>query len=980
MKNFFTTKAKRAGVRIVFTAIACVYFASGCGSSSQIVPTNEVAADLGKLSVEEEVVFTDAYAGYLVMFLQANARSNKSVIASAAKQSSTQNNSLNLPSEISAVINTHPSTNIRRALTISEEKADQLRAELQWLSGKQLQDLNLIYYVDVADPNEAVRVWRELRQNSDVEKVYPQRLTVPASISAVADLTGQQGYLGATAGGLNAEAAWARGVTGEGVVVMDSEEAWNIRHEDLPLDYLPDDRFSSSMWWPPTFPTISADMTHGTAVVGIISSLNNGYGTTGMAYDSELWLQIGSPSLSYLDGRGTDIPGGSVILLEHQIPGAESDSTPCSEPTTACQYGYIPFEADPLIFDLVEYFTAAGMTVISPAANGSVSLADAAVYPAGYENLSLSDSGSILVGASQGSSMAKASFSNFGSPVETFAWGAGVVTTSAPYVTPGIYDWDESGGVATPSTDPNSYFTNRFGGTSAAAPMVASAAALAQSYVKDLLAHGDTRYLMPDTIKEILVTTGRAQTDFTGHNIGRQPRIDLALDEVEDFIDDITRTYPQLTTGARLTLEQVRALRTAGVGIICKNGDPENSDPICPDDGIWIPGTQIAKALDFDGDGRADLVSWTKGQWKLDLSSIAVESITGDDNFGAWDVIINYPSIDSRWVWPYVEDYNSDGREDLAVYDKEHGTWYIAFTTGSLLGTGMWQGWDLVIDHSRYWVDTLEMDPWESQYSRPAPGDYDGDGLIDLAIACSDGIWRIDYGEGPEAENYGYGNFEGKINPRGNFAQGEVRYLSDAQLAAAPGWAYLPIGSPYSRNFWIAYKVPDGLPDSDAIYIYNAIEGMERNYGYSLPAISGGAESVAWQDAVRNIMLKTGEKWTLVNPISGTETAPAPQNIWGGLSCRPIVADFDGNDIDERAVMCPNEWRIAYQEDYSSKSIDGARYIPLGYDTKKFSLPGRPYSGGISYAKVWELIEYFQELNPTTPPPIPIDMATITSY
>ncbi len=976
MKNTLTTKAKRAGVRIVFTAITCVYFASGCGGSGDVVPTNEVVADLGKLSAEEELVFTDAYAGYLVMFLQANAR---------PQASKSLQEEISLPTEINAVVSEYPSINIHPASNISPKKLDELRARLESLSGKELQDFNLVYHVEVADPNEAVQVFRELKSSPDVEKVYPKRITVPASISDVADLSGQQGYLGGGAGGLNAEAAWARGVTGEGVVIMDSEDGWNIRHEDLPLDHIPDSRFSRAIWWPPTFPTISADMTHGTAVLGIVSSKDNGYGTTGMAHGSELWLQVGVPPLSYLDGSGTDLWGGSVILFEYQIPGALSESASCLEPTPECQFGYIPFESDPLMFDIVEYYTAAGIIVISPAANGSISLDDASNYPAGYENLNTSDSGSIIVGASQGSNMEKASWSNYGSSVETFAWGAGVVTTSAPYVTPGIYDWDESGGVTAPSTDPNTYFTNRFGGTSSAAPMVASAAALVQSHAKALLApHSDTRFLMPSAIQEILFSTGAGQADSSGDNIGRQPRIDLALTATEDYIDDITTAYPQLIRGGRLDLDQVRAMRLAGLGIVCKNSDPENSDPICPDDAMWMPGTTIAKALDFDGDNRADLVSWVQGQWKIDLSSVGTE-ITGDDNFGDWDVIINYPEVEGRWVWPYVEDYNSDGREDLAVFDKENATWYISFTNNSMLSTGMWQGWDLVIDHSEYWVDTLEMDPLESQYSRPVPGDYDGDGLIDLALACSDGYWRIDYGQGPEAENYGYGNFEGKTNSRGYFEPGEVRYLTDAQLAAAPGWAYLPVPGMVNGGTgrWtnIIFKVPQGVPDGGKIYEYDQMVGIDGNYlDYLPPSLVGDADKITYRDSARNIGIREDEDWSIIEHSSGEVGEPLPRDIWGGLNCRPVIADFDGNDIDDRAVMCPDEWRIAYQEEYAAKSVDGARYIPLGYNTNKFTLPGRPYSGGISYEQVWDLIEYAQETNPDQPPPIPIDMATITTY
>jgi len=112
-------------------------------------------------------------------------------------------------------------------------------------------------------------------------------------------------------------------------------------------------------------------------------------------------------------------------------------------------------------------------------------------------------------------------------------------------------------------------------------------------------------------------------------------------------------------------------------------------------------------------------------------------------------------------------------------------------------------------------------------------------------------------------------------------------------------------------------------------------------------------------------------KW---QPLEDT----APIDIYGGSACRPVVADFDGDGKDDRAVMCPNEWRIAYSSAdkfLAQRKPDGSRWIPLTYDTTKFSLPGRSYSGGMSYYQVMQTIDLFQSQNPNVPPPIPVDMA-----
>jgi len=609
--------------------------------------------------------------------------------------------------------------------------------------------------------------------------------------------------------------------------------------------------------------------------------------------------------------------------------------------------------------------------IISPAANGGVDLGLASAYYPSDVRLYERDSGSLLVGASRGASREKASFSNYGTPVEFYSWGLGVVTTSVPYGDPHgqPYGWTHVEGGNNPSnTDRNAYFTNNFAGTSASGPIIAGAAALLQSHAKSVFdsSVADSRYLMPNKIKDFLQESGVAQAGGGG-NIGVQPDMEVAIRLLDEFWADVLTRYPQLETSVRLTEEQERALRTEGIGLVCRDYLPDQSDPICPDSMLWEPGKKIAKSLDFDGDGRADLVSWTNGQWKIDLSSIGTGA-TGDDNFGEWDMILNYPATVSKWVWPYVEDYNSDGREDLAVYDKEHGKWYIAFTDFDLLSEGTWQGWDWELDYSSEWVDTLEMDPDESNYSRPIPGFYGGytdtGKWLDIAIAGSDGNIYVDYG-GPNREDYG--RFDAVI-----------RYLTDEELAAAPGWAY-PVVSAYTRlGSYITYKTPDGGVEEQKV-VYCVLEdcdgGVEREI---FEGEYGGNDSVLMVNN-SNLTLRQGSEW-IVSISSDWEhfTSPTPQGIWGGMNHKPIIADFDGNGIDDRAVMGPNEWRIEYQTDRFDKSLDNARYIPLTYSTNKFTLPGRPYAGGISYKMVKQLMEYAQETNPSTPPPIPVDMPSMS--
>ena len=90
--------------------------------------------------------------------------------------------------------------------------------------------------------------------------------------------------------------------------------------------------------------------------------------------------------------------------------------------------------------------------------------------------------------------------------------------------------------------------------------------------------------------------------------------------------------------------------------------------------------------------------------------------------------------------------------------------------------------------------------------------------------------------------------------------------------------------------------------------------------------------------------------------------------LFGGLDCHPFIADFDGDNNDDLAVQCPAEFRIGLS------STGSLLTVPLTYDRRQFSLPGRPYFGSVSYATTQRLLDWQRRSFPTTPPVIPVDM------
>ncbi len=978
-KNSVGTKLVLVGACVM----AALFLFVGCGGQGaddgvDLTPAGDASVQGGP----EALILSENYAGYLVVHLDeslgARLDSTKALYSVDERNGDTI-------SSLQAVIDAHPGVTLQRSVTIDADKLDKLRARLEAKSGMKLADFNSIYMIEAKDPDTALALYNELKVQPGVEKIYPTPKNSYPGIASVPTLTGLQGYLypDSTNGGLNAQAAWAAGIRGENVQVVDMEGGWNYLHEDLSISQTNNvfmiecDLTSTDSSCPPA-------IAHGTSVLGIIASQDNGHGTTGFSPDAKVGLAgiphpatVSGTLLNLLAGDSSNggMDPGSVFLIEVGVAGALGTCT------NSNQYGCVPTTAFPANYDAVKYAIAAGVTVVEGAANGSVNLDDPATYDPTEVNISANDVGSIIVGSSMGTNHQKRVDTNYGNRVNVYAWGDRVVTTGYPY-TGSPYIWQDTGGVNPPNTEANAYYTNMFGGTSAAAAMIAGAAALVQSYAKQGLGHPATRYIMPLKMREILVNSGVPQQGGGG-NIGKQPRIDVAMNLVDQFLATVHSQYPQLASDEQLTDAETIALRQLGVGIICGIKDTQNhiivgaNDPSCSDQELWPEGNYIAKTYDFDGDGRADLVKFENGTWSVDLSSKG----SGGDNYGAWDLLLNFTPINGKWVWPYVEDMNSDGRADFVAYDKEHGTFNVALTDTELINKGVWHGWDWVLDYSSQWHDDLKMNPDESNYSRVAIGDYDGNGFNDIGIMCSDGDVRVDYSDGTEST---LGHYEWI-----------AQLIPDELLAQAPGWAYVITTADYNKagSLQISFKVPDGLPDEGRMYMIPN-DGTKfypsMDWTANAPHVFGGNDVIplagTFVGGSPMLGLKDESGTWRINTVGSYSIfeAPPPATVYGGADCHPVVGDFDGDDnylIDDRAVMCPDEWRIAYSSDKfaSQEDAQGVRHILLTYDKNKYSLPGRTYSGGISYALTKQLIQKHQQMYPSTPPPILVDMVTETS-
>ena len=305
-----------------------------------------------------------------------------------------------------------------------------------------------------------------------------------------------QGYVGPAPQGIDAPAAWQRGVRGAGVWFADIEGGWNASHEDLPGD-----RITHAGGQPIRDPSWRA---HGTAVLGEVVGRDNGKGVVGLAPDVErvFTSSIGGTSVAdAIDTAATQLRPGDVLLIELQGSGPRGR--------------YLPVEYWDDNFDAIAAATARGIVVIEAAGNGGENL-DHAAYK---DKLSRSgrDSGAIMVGAGAPprkgfSDRERLDFSNYGTRVDVQGWGRKVTTLD-------YGDLQSCKGAERGYTD--RHYTGEFSGTSSASPIVAGAAVLVESYVR---AKGVV--MEPADVRALLRTTGTPQEGDLKKQIG--PRPDLA--------------------------------------------------------------------------------------------------------------------------------------------------------------------------------------------------------------------------------------------------------------------------------------------------------------------------------------------------------------------------------------------------------------------------------------------------------------------
>ena len=381
------------------------------------------------------------------------------------------------------------------------------------------------------------RIVRALRNDPAVETAFLESRAVPAALGFDAftgvytppayedvvefvspdkvtpDFTGQQGYKDNVQGVHALAVAGLPGADGANVSVIDIEGAWKWDHEDLPVPFHESGGQYADQGW----------RDHGTAVMGEIRGSDNGIGVTGIAPA----CNVGSASIAgqsvpdALSVASANLGAGDVILIELHAPGPNANGSG--------QFGYVAMEYWQDNFDAILMATAAGRIVVEAAGNGQQDYDDP-VYGTLFDPM-VRHSGAIMVGAGDAASNPEW-FTNHGVRVDLNGWGSNVVTLGYG---------DLQGSPAYPETE---WYTQYFGGTSSASPIVVGAVVSLQGMVKSQL----STVLDASLMRDMLHDHGTPQV-ADPWLIGPRPNIDAAWTAVQAGIGTVSGTVTSAGSG-----------------------------------------------------------------------------------------------------------------------------------------------------------------------------------------------------------------------------------------------------------------------------------------------------------------------------------------------------------------------------------------------------------------------------------------------
>ncbi|MEE8556300.1 MAG: S8 family serine peptidase [Myxococcota bacterium] len=466
---------------------------------------------------------------------------------------------------------------VRRLFARPEEELDAERHTAQRRSGRDLADLNLYYHLSLPPGSALGPSCDSLNALEFVELAAPVPRPAPLPIDIAPltpDLTSIQEYRSSAPEGIGIpDPSVVPGSDGTGTRVVDIEYSWVLDHEDLELD--PSTNIDTAT---PDDPFPNDQGNHGTAVLGLLASIPNEYGVTGIVPSTQpLVAPAETAQFGYNVARAVNLasavlqPGDAILIEQQTWVCGEQENEGCN--------GCGPIEWNQAAYDAISTATALGIVVVEAAGNGAADL-DASGCQGRFDR-NIRDSGAIIVGAGDPDLQSRLPFSSYGSRVDVQGWGRRVVTT-------GYGDWFGPG-------DVRQRYTGTFSGTSSASAMVTGAVLAVQGTA---MAAGFLP-LEPRVLRRLLVDTGTPQAAPADH-IGPLPDVSAAV-----------KALGPITAGQSI----------GGSKLVIKNAVPDNESrnrivfvSRDPDIATGAPGSASDPRCGAGGGGSLSVFSSSTGQ------------------------------------------------------------------------------------------------------------------------------------------------------------------------------------------------------------------------------------------------------------------------------------------------------------------------------------------------------------------------------
>ncbi|MFP4223398.1 MAG: FG-GAP-like repeat-containing protein [Phycisphaeraceae bacterium] len=285
---------------------------------------------------------------------------------------------------------------------------------------------------------------------------------------------------------------------------------------------------------------------------------------------------------------------------------------------------------------------------------------------------------------------------------------------------------------------------------------------------------------------------------------------------------------------------------------------------------------QTARVADIDGDGDLDVV----GALHLDGRVAWYESLLAD----------RQPT--------FIGDVTGDGSENVITFDGFTATWRVASIDGGRRTEETWANWSA-----------------DGGWRNPIAGDFNGDGLMDVAAQNASNAWWV----GVSSRTGFTSSFWGWWNPEFGFQSvhagdfnGDGRTDLFGQTTSGVRWVSQSVGNRFQTSGWGHW--PSRIAwDNLMVGDFNG-DGRDDLAGRFVNASGTDVWWVAESDGSRlNNRFYSG--W------------PGDTGEWQDV--RFIAADFDGDRIDDIAGRCPasGNWWLGISERRES----GPRFAPQGW-------------------------------------------------